>query len=249
MKTGLPLCTPTTKSATPLASFKNGPDSMAVLRFPWIRSPTGSPRLADCKAFCISLALTPAPAIRTGSSSTMTARPGPPRVCTSRVPLTRLSSTSMLCATRSKSRAPVSVSLLNSVKVTMGTSSIPLGLMMGSNTPRFFGSQSLLERSVSCRRTKASVRGTPTLNCTVNTANPGRDKDMTCSVPAICESTCSAGVATICSTSATLAPGKGISTLAMVTLICGSSSRGVTSTANAPSNKAINANSGVIWAF
>ena len=43
-----------------------------------------------------------------------------------------------------------------------------------------------------------------------------------------------------------LAPGKGISTLAIVTLICGSSSRGVTSTANRPSRKAISAMSGVI---
>ena len=155
----------------------------------------------------------------------------------------------MLCATRSKSNAPVSGSLLNSVKVTMGTSSMPLGLMMGSITPKFMGNQSVFDRNVSCKRTKASVRGTPTLNCTVKMAKPGRDNDMTCSVPAICESTCSAGVATICSTSATLAPGNGIKTLAMVTLICGSSSRGVTRTANAPSNRAIKANSGVMCAF
>ena len=154
----------------------------------------------------------------------------------------------MLWATRSRSKAPVSASLLNKVRVTIGTSSMPLGLMMGSSTPRFLGSQSAFVRSVSCKRTKASMRGTPTLNCTVMTAKPGRASDMTCSVPAICESTCSAGMATICSTSATLAPGNGISTLAMVTLICGSSSRGVTSTANAPSSSAIRASSGVMCA-
>src|SRR5574340_1210385 len=42
------------------------------------------------------------------------------------------------------------------------------------------------------------------------------------------------------------APGYGISTFAMVTLICGSSSRGVTSTANDPSSTATSASSGVI---
>src|SRR3972149_4373747 len=60
------------------------------------------------------------------------------------------------------------------------------------------------------------------------------------------ESTCSAGVVTSDSTSLADAPGNGISTLAMVTLICGSSSRGVTSTANTPSSSAISAISGVI---
>ena len=64
-------------------------------------------------------------------------------------------------------------------------------------------------------------------------------------MPAICPSTCSAGLATMFCTSVLLAPGKGISTLAMVTLICGSSSRGVTSTAKRPSNKATSANKGV----
>jgi hypothetical protein len=52
-------------------------------------------------------------------------------------------------------------------------------------------------------------------------------------------------MATRASTSATPAPGQRTSTLAMVTLICGSSSRGVTSTANTPSSKATKASSGV----
>jgi hypothetical protein len=60
------------------------------------------------------------------------------------------------------------------------------------------------------------------------------------------ENTCSAGRATRFSTSAADAPGKGMKTLAIVTLICGSSSRGVTSTAKRPSRKAISAMSGVI---
>jgi len=92
------------------------------------------------------------------------------------------------------------------------------------------------------------VRGTPTSNCTVTTASPGRETDITCSTSAICESTCSAGPATICSTFFADAPAKGISTLAMVTLICGSSSRGVTSTAKRPSSSATRASSGVIRA-
>ena len=69
-------------------------------------------------------------------------------------------------------------------------------------------------------------------------------------MPAICPSTCSAGRATMCCTSALPAPGKGISTLAIVTLICGSSSRGVTSTANSPSSSATSASSGVsAWSW
>jgi hypothetical protein len=55
-------------------------------------------------------------------------------------------------------------------------------------------------------------------------------------MPAICDSTCSAGVATSDSTSRAEAPGNGMNTLAMVTLICGSSSRGVTMIANRPSS-------------
>ena len=43
------------------------------------------------------------------------------------------------------------------------------------------------------------------------------------------------------------APGKGMNTLAMVTLICGSSSRGVTRMANRPKSAAISAISGVSW--
>ena len=113
---------------------------------------------------------------------------------------------------------------------------MPLGLISGGPTPRPRGSQSALALTVSYRRTSASVRGTPTLNCTASTATPGFEIDMTCSTPVIWPSTCSAGVATICSTSRTDAPGKGTNTLAIVTLICGSSSRGVTSTAKTPSS-------------
>ena len=170
-------------------------------------------------------------------------------VLTSRVPATRLISDSKLCATRSKSCASEFGDLSNNDKVTIGTSSIPLGLTIGLPTPKLCGNQSELEFKVSYKRTKASVRGTPTLYCTVTTAMPGRETDITCSTSAICPKTCSAGVATMRSTSLADAPGKGINTFAMVTLICGSSSRGVTITANTPSNNATNANKGVICAL
>ncbi len=64
-------------------------------------------------------------------------------------------------------------------------------------------------------------------------------------MPVICASTCSAGVATRDSTSRDEAPGNGMSTFAIVTLICGSSSRGVTATAKSPSRNATSAMSGV----
>ena len=117
--------------------------------------------------------------------------------------------------------------------------------MMGSPTPSSGDTQSRLAASVSHRRTIASVRGTPTLNCTVSTAMPGRETEYTCSMPGICASTCSAGAATSDSTSRTEAPGNGTKTLAIVTLICGSSSRGVTRTAKTPSSRATSASSGV----
>ena len=95
-------------------------------------------------------------------------------VWTVRVPGTRFKSTSTLWATRSRSKAPVCGFGLNSVSETMGTSSMPLGLTSGGCTPRPWGSQSAFDCTVSYSRTSASVRGTPTLNCTVSTATPGR---------------------------------------------------------------------------
>src|SRR6266567_2839449 len=76
-------------------------------------------------------------------------------------------------------------------------------------------------------------------------ARPGFDTENTWSRPWICAITCSAGIATSTSTSFADAPGNGTSTLAIVTLICGSSSRGVTTTANAPKSNASSATSGV----
>ena len=122
---------------------------------------------------------------------------------------------------------------------------MPLGLTSGSPTRSSGGSQSRCDRIVSCRRTTASLRETPTLNWTVIIAWPGLDTDQTCSSPWICERTCSAGIATSRSTSSADAPGKGTNTLAIVTSICGSSSRGVTTTAKSPASIAISARSGV----
>ena len=236
-------------SATSWALASSGPASSVTDWLPPSNSPSGRPWLADCKAPRTSSTVMALLAMRAASSCTSTARPGPPMVVTVRAPGTRISSASMLWATRSRAKGPLSGSSLNRVRVTTGTSSMPLGRMMGSCAPRPRGSQSALLRRVSCRRTSASVRGTPTANCTVSTAMPGRETLITCSTPSICASTCSAGVAIICSTSRTAAPGKGTMTLAMVTSICGSSSRGVTSTANRPSSRASRASNGVIWAL
>ncbi len=94
-------------------------------------------------------------------------------VCTSRVPGTRLSSISIACAMRSSS-TPELASRRHSVTASTGTSSMPLGLTIGVSVPRSRGSQSWLAFSTSYSRTSASVRGTPTWNCTVSTASPGR---------------------------------------------------------------------------
>ena len=122
---------------------------------------------------------------------------------------------------------------------------MPRGLITGSSTPSSGDTQSRLAASVSRTRTIASVRGTPTLNCTVMSAIPGRETECTCSMPGICASTCSAGIVTSDSTSRTEAPGNGTKTFAIVTSICGSSSRGVTRIANSPSSSATSAASGV----
>ncbi len=127
----------------------------------------------------------------------------------------------------------------------MGTSSMPFGLMIGSPTPRLGESQSRWAKIVSYSRTSARSCGTPTSNWVVSTAMPGRETEYTWSMPAMRETTCSAGVATMLSTSWTDAPGKGMNTFAIVTLICGSSSFGVTSTANRPRRNSTRASSGV----
>ena len=104
----------------------------------------------------------------------MTARSGAPRVNTSRVPGMRLSSVSSVWATSARSRAPRWGSSVHRVSAITGTSSMPLGLMMGWPTPRFAGIQSWFENTLSYRRTSAGWRFTPTSNSTVSTATPGR---------------------------------------------------------------------------
>src|SRR5690606_25207196 len=86
---------------------------------------------------------------------------------------------------------------------------------------------------------------TPTSNSTVATTLPGRLTEKVCSTPSISDSTCSSGYATICSTWRASAPGKGTMTLAMVTSIWGSSSRGVIASATTPSSRPSRARTGV----
>jgi hypothetical protein len=75
--------------------------------------------------------------------------PGPPMVATSRVPGMRFKSISAARATCCISKADLAGSALWKVSVTMGTSSMPLGLTIGSSTPRLGESQSLCELMVS----------------------------------------------------------------------------------------------------
>ncbi|MCY1535480.1 hypothetical protein D9M68_708870 [compost metagenome] len=173
------MLTPTTMSPTSLAFCRNSPvstDSMPgspAAGLGLTTEPEGMAWLAEAIAPCSACTLTPRSRSLAGSSHTCTARPGPPMVTTSRVPGTRLSSVSTACATRSRSSA-LCASFVHSVAASTGTSSMPLGLTIGVSTPRPCGSQSWLALSTSYRRTSASVRGTPTLNCTVSTATPGR---------------------------------------------------------------------------
>jgi hypothetical protein len=213
---------------------------------PAVRLPAGSETFAAASARSMSATVMPCTFIRSGSMVTRTTRSGPPSVTTSRVPATRLISTSTAWATLASARLLASGRSLYSVSATIGTSSMPLGLTIGSPTPTCGLIQSRLAISVSCRRTSAAMRSSPTLNCTVRMARPGRVTENTCSMPVICEMTCSAGTVTMLCTSSLAAPGNGISTLAIVTLICGSSSFGVTSTAKTPISRPTSAISGVI---
>ena len=154
-----------------------------MVRLSALSEPEGIALLAASSAWRMSAAVSLNAASRSGSSSTRIARPGPPIVVTSRVPGTRFSSASSAWATRSTSKAPRSLSSVHSVSVTIGTSSMPLGFTRGSPTPSSLGSQSRFALTVSWRRTRASVRGTPTLNCAVTMAKPGFETEKTCSSP------------------------------------------------------------------
>src|SRR3970282_2484564 len=126
-----------------------------------------------------------------------------------------------------------------------GTSSMPWGWISGWPTPTPGGSQAWLENTWLYRRTIAVWRSTPTVYSTVSTAIPGRLIEYTCLTPSISSSFCSSGVLTSCSTSRALAPTNGTDTFAVVTAICGSSSRGVISTATSPSSRPMIARTGV----
>src|SRR5262245_25012665 len=64
-------------------------------------------------------------------------------------------------------------------------------------------------------------------------------------MPLICETTCSAGTVISWCTSSVEAAGNGMNTFAIVTLICGSSSFGMTNPANTPRSSPKPARSGV----
>ena len=150
--TGRALLTPTTSEPTSSAEVRNSPVSTLSIRAvaPAASStaPAGNAWFAAASVACRRCTSTPRSRNRFGSSQTLTARPGPPMVCTSRAPGTRLSSASSVLATRSISKADISDGL-HSVTPSTGTSSMPLGLTTGASTPRFFGNQSWLALSTS----------------------------------------------------------------------------------------------------
>jgi len=87
----------------------------------------------------------------------------------------RFNSVSVARATCCSENAARAGSAVHSVKLAIGTSSMPLGLISGVPTPSCGDSQSACDCTVSYRRTSAVWLGTPTSNCTVITAIPGRD--------------------------------------------------------------------------
>jgi hypothetical protein len=155
------------------------PVCTSTSRLPLASVPLGWEALASSSAPFKSCGVTPKPFIRPASISTRTTCPGPPMVLTSRVPLTRLSSSSTARPTCCSSKAERAGSRVHKVSATTGTSSMPFGLMIGSPTPNSGEIQSRWLWMVSYRRRMASWLGTPTLNCTVITAMPGRDTEYT----------------------------------------------------------------------
>src|SRR6266581_457932 len=142
MNTGLSPWTPTTSLATSAAVSMKVPVWTSISRLPVTRLPAGCEALETCSAALRSCAVTPLAFMRSASMRTRITWPGPPTVTTSRVPGMRLNSISAARATFSSSKAPLSGSAVWKVRVTMGTSSMPLGLMIGSPTPRFGETQS-----------------------------------------------------------------------------------------------------------
>ena len=120
-----------------------------------------APRLADCSAARRSGTVTPLPAMRAGSICDAHARAparrsSSPRACRA----TRFRSASIAVRDAFEvDRRPCRGLRLKRVSATIGTSSMPLGLMIGAQTRRGrCGSQSAFELTVSYRRTSASDR-------------------------------------------------------------------------------------------
>ena len=131
-------------SATSSASASQVPAVTGSWPSPDTRSPAWRTTFAAASAAARSVGAMPNAASRVASISTTTVRSGAPTVKTSRVPRTRLSAISSVCAT-----SPSSVALfrpsLDSVSVMTGTSSMPIGRTRGCPTPSPAGAQSCRE--------------------------------------------------------------------------------------------------------
>ena len=149
MNTGRPPDTPTTRRRTSAAVSRKVPVSTRISRLPETRLPEGWSALESCSAALMSCAVMPREVMRSESMATRTMWPGPPSVSTSRVPGMRFISISTARATCCISKAERARSLVQKVSVTMGTSSMPFGLMIASPTPRLGETQSRCELTVS----------------------------------------------------------------------------------------------------
>lgn len=179
-----PIVPPTTRSPTARVFYER-PRFRLMARFPWITSPIGSPRLADCSAMRRSATVSPAVRKRRIEfNDDATLRPADRHdFARSLDPLEILS---IECATRSRSVPAVAASFEYRVNATIGTSSMPFGLMIGGRP----GSPAASRRwSARCR---TSAPALPSVRSRPRTA-PSRSPRQaaiptsTCSTLAICD--------------------------------------------------------------
>ena len=144
----------------------------------WSRSPTGKPGwpIAACCASRLPSRRRP---MRVGSIST-TGASGTTAVTTSRSPFTRLMSVSMLCATRSGSKAPVSAVLPEQCQRDNRHVIAAPRVMIGSSTPRPAGSQSAFEFGCLLQSYQRPPRCAQPQRIYRDHREAGREIDITC---------------------------------------------------------------------
>ena len=125
----------------------------------------------------------------------------------------------------------------------MGTSSMLFGLIIGGLTP--IGMRSKLARSFSLTLTRLRSGSSPTLKRTMTRLSLSREVLYRYSTPGTSQSSFSMGRVARSSISLAVEPGMATMTSIIGTLICGSSSRGSSTTAAAPSRTEAMTSSGV----